>query len=1059
MWELFEQRFEAEHPLAAVVRAQTLIDRYVGPGGDASGEALRAELDKLSYIDLRAFYNRAVQLTGGPTGQVEGDALGERWLPCRERLLALRAAGSAALNEAGPKPAQLTEQDLESTQACAPIDARIEDAVRAAFADRATEKDVADLAAAVRDYQAVAARVPVSGAGRRLLRFKIGRVLDGLARAKEASGHEAEAEVHFGAAAEMYTDAGEQNMASAAIVRRDAARQRQVPDADTRLEQLLAGLDTARLGSLERATVLVGLAEVASGNSDDFEASHRLGDAIAELAEAGYPIPGPAGSDRAVEGWIGKIPPGDAEDPTHFLRLFSTLLTLHSRLAALRMALTPESASSAEADLNRFAAITLEMSAHIEAVEDRLEAQLAQSRPPGAEAVEPTPASPEPREGPQPGASPASRPDLSLDFAPGPEFMAVMALVNQLVDLTEHAAQADPETIARWQQMADDCISRARALGQPVTLAQALEAGGRVKIAANDLDAAVALFEEEYQAVCGVGGKLATDQAILAMTSVAKVQLGREKIKEASEAAGRVIDLIERDRYRVSAPFQQAALLAPHEDVFAIGVFAAWQMAIDGTAPDKSAYDTMLQRMELSKARASVRGLFLTRSSGALLLDEELTAANNAIHALDPVIESGTPEEAQKERREQAREAQLPLREQRLQLWDRRAISMRDPDATVPPVTLAGLQQALDPDEAVLYYYWLRANTLLVVTINADAVAVERRRFEPEHTALLEKLIGELGSMKGSNLDLDAEYIEPLGTRLAPGEGQPLLDGKRRLIVSPHRMLHWYPFVALPYQGAPLVRSFALRYAPNLTSLLVPRSTPGARRMIALAVSEFPGRPDLGELREVRTEASDVTAAYSAAGIPATLMAEPRRAEVLGALRDGTLTGAWCLVMATHGHSLTDEVAKDAPLESVLELADDSVDGYEIAASNLGCEVVVLTACYAGQRAIGGRGRPEQPGDELFGLGAAFIEARCRNVMAPIWPADDDVMPGLIAAFHRNVARGLPADLALAQAQREFLDQADDITRNAYYWASLMLTAIGRPVPVPQARLPQIRPA
>jgi hypothetical protein len=316
MWEPFERRFEAEHPLASVVRAQTLIGRLVGPGTEASGEALRAELGKLSYIDLRAFYNRTVQLTGGPTGQVEGDALAERWLPCRERLLALRAAGSAALNEAGPKPGQLTEQDLESTQACAPIDARIEEAIRAAFADRATEKDTADLAAAVRDYQAVAARVRASGAGRRLLRFKIGRVLDSLARAKEASGHYAEAEVHFGAVAQMYTDAGEQNMAAAAVVRRDAARQRQVPDADIRLEQLLAGLDTAGPGSVERATVLVGLAEVAHGNSDDFGASHWLSDAIADLAEAGYPIPGSSGSDQAVEGWIAAIPPGDAEDPT-----------------------------------------------------------------------------------------------------------------------------------------------------------------------------------------------------------------------------------------------------------------------------------------------------------------------------------------------------------------------------------------------------------------------------------------------------------------------------------------------------------------------------------------------------------------------------------------------------------------------------------------------------------------------------------------------------------------------------------------------------------------------
>jgi CHAT domain-containing protein len=165
-------------------------------------------------------------------------------------------------------------------------------------------------------------------------------------------------------------------------------------------------------------------------------------------------------------------------------------------------------------------------------------------------------------------------------------------------------------------------------------------------------------------------------------------------------------------------------------------------------------------------------------------------------------------------------------------------------------------------------------------------------------------------------------------------------------------------------------------------------------------------------------------------------------------MRDGRLSGAWCLHLATHGHSLMDEISRDAPLESVLELADNSVDGYEIAAADLACEVVVLTACYAGQRAVSGRGLAEQPGDELFGLSAAFLDARCRSVLAPAWPAQDDAISRLIAAFHRNLTHGSPADIALAQAQRAFLDAATAKERPAYYWASLTLTAIGRPAPI-----------
>jgi CHAT domain-containing protein len=1036
MWELFERRFETEHYLGPSVRAQRLIDRLIETSPETSGEALQAELGSLTYVDLRAFYNRAVELTGGPTGQAEGNADAERWLPHRDRLLVLRAAGSAALNEAvKARTDQLAAQDLASVEECAPIDKRIENAVRAAVAGQATDEDADRLAAAVRDYQGIFSRASLSEGGRRLFRYKIANALDSLGRACEARHRDAEAKIHFGAAAAMYAEAGQQHQAASSITKRDAADQRLVPDADTRLEQLLAELVTAPERSVDRAAVLVGLAELAHGNNDDFEAGQRLDAAIDELDSAQYPIPDKDGTDHAVETWIEAIPPGDGEDPTHFLRQFSVVLTVHSRVATLQLALRPGVAIAVEAVLYRLADIVLEIPVHAQAVDARLEAQLGQSSAPGD----------------QLGGSP----DTSA------EYMAIMGIVNKLLDLTEHSSADTPETVALWRQIADDCIARARVLGQPLTLAQALEAGARVKLATGEPEAAIRLLEEEYEQASRVGGKFAADQAILAMSGVAKVQLGLglTHVKEASEAAGRVIDLIERDRYRVSAPFQQAALLAPHADVFAIGVFAAWKNAADSTAPNTAAYDPMLQRMELSKARASVRHLFVTRAHGTTELDQELRVLNDAIHSLDPVIGPGASAEEQEHQREQARQAQQPLRQQRLQLWDRRAISRRDPDAKVPTVMLAGLQGVLEPDEAVIYYYWLRPLTLLVVTITADAIAVESKRVEQDQRTLLEGLVSVMGSLKGSNLALDAKYIEPLAAVLTPAEGQHLLEGKQRLIVSPHRLLHWYPFAAMPYQGKPLVRSFALRYAPNLTSLLVPRADPGAPRMAALAVSEFPGRPELGELRGVRREAADITSIYSAANIPSALIAEPTRAEVLGALHDGSLAGAWCLLLATHGHSLMDEVSRNAPLESVLELADDSVDGYEIAGADLECEVVVLTACYAGQRAIGGRGMAEQPGDELFGLAAAFLEAQCGSVLAPAWPADDDAMSRMITAFHRNLAEGSPADIALAQAQRAFLDAASAKECRAYYWAPLMLATIGRPMPIPGARLSDMRPA
>jgi CHAT domain-containing protein len=1044
MWELYERRLEAEHHLGPQVRARALVDRLLGMPAETGEEAFRAELDSLTYADLRAFYNRVVELTGGPNGQTDGAADTEHSQPDRDRLLTLHAVSLAAINEAvKARTDHLAPQDVEPVRACAAIVKQMESAFRAAYQRRATADDLAALDAAAHGFEAIANRASLSNAGRRVLQNRRATALDGLARACETNHRYDEAETHFRDAAVLYTQAGHQHLAAACLRERDAAVQRHVPDADTRLQQLLARLETARSPSVDRATVLIDLAELASGNHDDFEVENRLNECLAELDGAGFPVPDPGtiqhsgDTDGVVEQWFGAIPPGDGENPIHFLLQANALFTLHHRVAALRTKLAGRrrddegsprsgvpSAAEAERYLNRLSEIITEAPVHADVVRARLEAQLGPSSLPGFDAGDPS--------------------------ARQREFMAIMGIVNTLVDLTANSSADNPETITQWRHMAADGIARARAFGQPVPLAQALGAGARVEEAADQLDAAIDLLEQAYQHVAAVPGKLAADQAIIALSRMAKLQLvGPKNKKAALDTACTAINLIERDRYRVNAPFQQAALLAPHADLLTTGVFAAWKIATDDTSPDQVGYDRMLQLMEVSKARSSVRRLFLTPAPGANGLDQELNDLNDAIHELDPVIAPADPAEEQQRRREQARQAQQPLRQQRLQRWDLHAISKGHTDAQVPPVTLPTLQAALEPDEAVIYYYWLRPLILLVVTITAEAIAAERKILEPDQLTLLKQLIEVLGSLKGSNRGLEAAFIEPLAPVLTPVAGQPLLAGKQRLIVSPHRLLHWYPFAALCYQGQPLVRSFALRYAPNLTSLLVPRPDPGAPRMAALAVSEFPGRPELGELRGARAEAANIEAIHSAAGIPSALMAEPARAEVLAAIRDGRLGGTWCLHLATHGHSLMDEISRDAPLESVLELADNSVDGYEIAAADLSCEIVVLTACYAGQRAISGRGLAEQPGDELFGLSAAFLEAGCRSVLAPAWPADDDAISRIITVFHQNLTQGDPADVALAQAQRAFLDAATAKVRPAYYWAPLMLTALGRPMPIP----------
>ena len=1039
MWDSFERRYEAEHYLGQQVRARALIKQLAGLPDDTTEEVFRSELAPLSYVDLRAFYNRVVELTGGPSGQAEENADAEHSPAFRDRLLVLRAVSGAVLNEAAKVRADhLTQGDAEFVRACAPIDERCKSAIIAAFGQQGTDSDADVLAAAARDYEVTGGRAPLSGAGQRLLGLRVARALDALARACDSNGRQTAAVTHFAEAARRYAEAGEEHLAAESRRHQDEAAQRKVPNADTRLEQLLAELERVPPPSTARANTLVELAKLAHGNHDDFEAERWLRDAIAELDSLGYPIPEDDGVDVAVEGWIAAIPPapGNGDDAVYFLRRFNELLTLQTKLAGVQAGLAlsrrdggsgapgVSSAEEAKRRLNRLADIAAQAPSHGEAVRARLTAQLG-----------------------RPG-----KPDFGTEevSARGLESRRVFTAIEELRELTGKTVQPDDqETIRSWRQKADACVAGAEAFGDPVIVALALDMAAQVELAADDIDAAMNLLRKEYEHVAGVAGQPAANQAIMALTLMAKIQLGTLKDwKAALKSAVTGIELIERDRYRVSAPFQQAALLAPHADLFTAGIFAAWKDASGATRPDGGDYDPMLRLMELAKARASIRRLFLPAMSGDPDLERQLAHLSEQIHALDPVMAAVGSDEDQQELRTSARQAQQPLRRDRLQLWDRRAISTGEPDAPVPPVSLAALQAVLDPDEAIISYYWLNSAALLVTTITASQIAVERKVLDEKQRTLLKSMIGVLGSLTGSNRSLDAKFIGPLAAVLTPVDGLPLLEGKQRLIVSPHRLLHWYPFAALPYQGEPLVRSFAIRYAPNLTSLLVPPARPNGARVAVLAVSDFPGRPGLGRLGQACQAAENVAAIYAEAGIPAELLLEPTRDQVLGAMRDGTLAGARCLHVDTHGYSLVDDLSKDAPLESVLELADNSVDGYEIASADLKCEVVVLTACFAGQRAISGRGLPEQPGDELFGVSAAFLDARCRSVLAPIWPAEDGTISPILALFHRNLANGAPADIALAQAQRAFLDTASYVKRSAYYWAPLMLTAVGRPRPV-----------
>ena len=493
MWELFERRLEKEGLYGAEFRALDIIAGFASRSAATDLEFQRI-LTSLPSFDFRVLCGRLSDLSEGQSGR---DAEGEQGRsPWRRRLGELQRAANAVMTQRKADEYDLTTADLPAIQACESIDTDIKEMLERAVMGGASATDVTALEQAVVKYRFIFLVAALSEGGKRTVGFKIARTLDALGRAAESLGDFTAAETHFDAARQAYAEIGDGRTAAECADKRDAAAQRQLPDADRTLQQLQEALAAMAGPSLARAQALLGLAKLAHGNGDDFEAGHRLAQATEQLSALGFGAPGNGGVDYAFETWIGAIPPGRSAAFNDFLWWIQTVLSLHLDVATLRFLLS-DGAKDADADVIRLAEITEKLPGHIKAIQARLQARIASTAGVAVETspVVPAAATPEP---------------------PGQEVVALSGSVNALLSKTANS----PDEAKILEQEADALVQRARILGDPYTLALALNAAATIRTN-TDVAAALPLFEQAYAQAVGVAGKQAADLAILAASQLA----------------------------------------------------------------------------------------------------------------------------------------------------------------------------------------------------------------------------------------------------------------------------------------------------------------------------------------------------------------------------------------------------------------------------------------------------------------------------------------------------------------------------------------------------------
>ncbi len=278
--------------------------------------------------------------------------------------------------------------------------------------------------------------------------------------------------------------------------------------------------------------------------------------------------------------------------------------------------------------------------------------------------------------------------------------------------------------------------------------------------------------------------------------------------------------------------------------------------------------------------------------------------------------------------------------------------------------------------------------------------------------ASMRNTIASRGGDRGREAGLHARLMAPLVPHIR----------HQNLVIVPDGVLYYLPFAALwdaDHQRY-LIEDYTITQAPSASALkfTLARRTPNEGRLLIL------GNPD-GSLPHAAAEAQAIAELY---GTTPRLGKRATESEVRA--QAGQID---VLHLAAHANHNPYQ-----PLFGRIELAaDGSEDGalevHEIFGLDLrGTDLVVLSAC---RTRMGELSR----GNEMVGLGRAFLYAGTSSLVASLWAVEDRSTSRLMRRFHTHLRAGAGRAEALRRAQLEMSAEGSP----PYYWAAFVLIGDG----------------
>jgi CHAT domain-containing protein len=138
----------------------------------------------------------------------------------------------------------------------------------------------------------------------------------------------------------------------------------------------------------------------------------------------------------------------------------------------------------------------------------------------------------------------------------------------------------------------------------------------------------------------------------------------------------------------------------------------------------------------------------------------------------------------------------------------------------------------------------------------------------------------------------------------------------------------------------------------------------------------------------------------------------------------------------------------DNPLFSMLaftnvETADTTEDNrlyaYEIYNMKLNAQMAVLSSCNSGF------GKMEK-GEGMMSLARGFMYAGCPSIVMTLWQVADKSSSEMMTSFYKYLKKGKSKQEAMRLSKLDYLETADDLTSNPYFWSAFVVLGDGSPI-------------